>query len=80
MNKKDQLVSELYVKMLEHLGEQLKEGDIGPTELKLIRDLAKDHEIQIDLEEPGNAFDKSFGKLPFDQDGNPTEELDSYYQ
>lgn len=80
MDKKSKQVADLYVQMLSHLGKQLEAGDIGATELKLIRDLAKDHDIQIDLDEPGNAFDEAFKELPFDSEGNPTEELSEYYK
>jgi hypothetical protein len=79
VKKQDKLVAELYVQMLENLGRKLHKDDIGPTELKLIRDLAKDHDVQVDITQPGNALEAAFGKLPFDENGDPTEELDEFY-
>lgn len=79
MKRQDKLVADLYVDMLALLGERIKDKDIGATEMKLIRDIAKDHDVQVDKTRPGNPLDEAFGELPFDEYGQPTEAINDFY-
>ena len=73
MSKVTDAVEILYEKMLLHLYRCLESGEVGATELKLIRDLAKDHNIEFNIEDPGDL--KELIHFPFDEKGQPTDEL-----
>ena len=73
MSKVTEAVEILYEKMLLELYKKLEAQEATPQDFKLIRDLAKDHGIEFNIEDPGDL--KALIKFPFDEKGNPTDEL-----
>lgn len=73
MSKVTDAVEILYEKMLLELYKKMEEGEATPQDFKLIRDLAKDHGIEFNIEDPGEL--KELITFPFDEKGNPTDEL-----
>ena len=73
MSKVTDAVEILYEKMLVELYKKMEDGEATPQDFKLIRDLAKDHGIEFNIEDPGEL--KDLIKFPFDEKGNPTDEL-----
>jgi hypothetical protein len=59
--------------MLVDIYKKMKDGEAGSQEYKLIRDLAKDHGIEFNIEDPGDF--KDLIQFPFDDKGNPIDEF-----
>jgi len=56
-SKTDTLVEEIYTTMLDKLLERVKKGEATPTDIKNIRDLARDHGVQLTINPvPGNKI------------------------
>lgn len=46
----------LYIRLLDDLEERLNDGTATPADRKLIRDIAKDHGVQIDTSQPDTPW------------------------
>lgn len=59
--------------MLLDIYQRMLSGEAGPQEYKLIRELAKDHQIEFNIEDPADL--NELIKFPFDAKGRPTDEF-----
>lgn len=66
-------VEVLYERMLLDIYKRMESGEAGPQEYKLIRDLARDHNIEFNIEKPGKL--DGLISFPFDAKGQPTDEF-----